>query len=97
MIRERASLMARVFGTVARAIMVVLAPGLLCHPAGATTLYGVPVTGNFLVEFESTAPQTIASVVPISGLQPPVTLQLDDGSSYTRTVTYEIVTVIGGP
>jgi hypothetical protein len=62
--------MARVFGTVTRATVVLLAMGLLWHPAGATTLYGVPVTGNFLVEFESTAPQTIASVVPISGLQP---------------------------
>jgi hypothetical protein len=38
-------------------------------PAGAATLYGVPTSGNFLVKFESGAPQTITSVVPISGLQ----------------------------
>jgi hypothetical protein len=44
-------------------------PVLTPTAAGATTLYGVPTSGNFLVTFESEAPQTITSVVSISGLQ----------------------------
>jgi hypothetical protein len=52
-------------GVVAAVVAVALAP----TPAGAVTLYGVPTSGNFLVKFDSAAPQTITSVVAISGLQ----------------------------
>jgi hypothetical protein len=51
------------------AVALVLALALASTVSEATTLYGLPAGGLFIVRFESTAPRTITDAAVITGLE----------------------------